>query len=617
MGTATNRNGVIDLFKFISAIIIVLYHTGDIFTTTYSRLSGCGYIAVEFFFVVSGYLLCEKASSKYNLSSNIKSSIFSEDVEMLKRKVVHIFPYILLASITAIIFYSIRDGGFANLTHNLMYDMSDMLGLQMFGFSGFWGTGVSWYLSSLFIVSFLIYPILCRNTELFTKFIGPITALFIYGYICRKEGSINFTNQYYTYVFKGLLRGYADMSIGCIAYELKKTINTDDKMPCAVFLLCELSGYIAVIQYSLMCKYPGSADFIVLFFVFLSISVSFSEKSVLVKIFKGKVFNFLGIFSLSIYLNHFYVRKCLPVFFPTMSRHKMLALYFLLIFILATLNFTLGKIISKYINTASKVIGVCLLFAFTSTLILAGGALSKNYKLHSYFGGYGTETSPYLIDTADDLVLLGRLVNEGESFAYTVFKQTENIDLEGLDWEPIGVLGSGNYFDGLYDGDGHYIANLNVSGEHGDGKKTNGFFGALAGTVRNLGIESGTITGDCVGSIASHATGNHACIINCYNKASITGTVRAGGIADNFTGGTIINCVNLGLVNAPNSNSIVSYNASDVTSVYPDTVFPDSFDGTYTVYSIDGDSTEEILNSGIEALLEDHVIREGDTKLWE
>ena len=88
---------------------------------------------------------------------------------------------------------------------------------------------------------------------------------------------------------------------------------------------------------------------------------------------------------------------------------------------------------------------------------------------------------------------------------------------------------------GTYNGDGHIVTNLNVS--FGG---SNSFFGQLGGTIMNFGIESGQITGACVGSITSHSSNPQALIINCYNRATVCG-VRAGGIADNFCG-TILNC---------------------------------------------------------------------------
>lgn len=162
------------------------------------------------------------------------------------------------------------------------------------------------------------------------------------------------------------------------------------------------------------------------------------------------------------------------------------------------------------------------------------------------FSGDGSKDSPYLIQSVEELCEFRDLVNEGEEFQDCYFYQTGNLDLGGMDWVPIGIYGSGHYFYGVYDGGGHYLENLTIvepidPGENESSSKP-GLFGQLAGIVLNLGIESGEIEGTYCGSIASHAvSGASPYIINCYNKADVKGR-RAGGIADNFSGGTIINC---------------------------------------------------------------------------
>lgn len=159
------------------------------------------------------------------------------------------------------------------------------------------------------------------------------------------------------------------------------------------------------------------------------------------------------------------------------------------------------------------------------------------------FNGSGTEDDPYLIENVEDLKRFRDLVNTGNSFDYKYFKQTSNIDLRFEEnWEPIGTFGTGNYFWGFYDGNGYTISNLVIK----DPDANTGLFGVLAGEVSNLGIESGSIEGNCVGSFAGHGM-NTAVIFNCYNKSDVHGFSRAGGIADNFAG-RIYNTINLGSV---------------------------------------------------------------------
>lgn len=172
------------------------------------------------------------------------------------------------------------------------------------------------------------------------------------------------------------------------------------------------------------------------------------------------------------------------------------------------------------------------------------------------YAGSGTQKDPYQITDAETLLTFAQKVNDGETYEDCWFVQTEDIDLKDAKFPAIGTYGGGNYFYGTYDGNGCTIRHLNICS---DGNT--GFFGVLGGTVMNLGIESGMVSGSCVGAIVSHSCSPKAMVINCYNKAAVTGA-RAGGIADNFNG-TIVNCFSDCKLDAKSNKlgGIVSYTA--------------------------------------------------------
>lgn len=203
-----------------------------------------------------------------------------------------------------------------------------------------------------------------------------------------------------------------------------------------------------------------------------------------------------------------------------------------------------------------------------------------------YFQGSGTEEVPYLITSTEELVKLGEMVNDGKEFRGIYFEQIVDLDLGSDTFTPIGKFHSNQYFYGIYDGAGHTIRNLNIDGHKMDHSNV-ALFGQLGGTVKNLGIESGLIQGFCIGSIASHSVGNEAKIINCYNKATLKASGRAGGIADNFSRGQIINCWNEGSLEAPETGGISSYNASTIYNSYcvQENMVNPYFKGTITLLS--------------------------------
>ena len=228
------------------------------------------------------------------------------------------------------------------------------------------------------------------------------------------------------------------------------------------------------------------------------------------------------------------------------------------------------------------------------------------------WSGSGTQTSPYLITTAQELAGLSAAVNDGTHYKGKYFKLTADIRLNKdtlREWTPIG--GKNCPFRGIFDGNGHTVFGLFIDAPS-DGYL--GLFGALGagGTVMNLGLAGGLIhgggrvallvgsnggliqncytggevyaKGDYVGGIAGYSQG---AIVDCYNTAVITGI----GSSDNFIGGitgynesgVITYCYNVGVVtgrfrlggiagrNGGSGIIINCWNTGDITSTMHET----------------------------------------------
>lgn len=604
------RTGTIDLLKFIFAIIVVLYHSAPFFLDPADKIFKGGFIAVEFYFIVSGYLLAAKAS-KFT-----QGNFLDANLQMLWSKVKHVFPYIFLAGMTSNVLYIYDRFSVNGFLENLLMTSVDTLGLQMFGFKGYIASGVSWYLSALFIVSFLVYPLLCKNRTLFTKYIAPLSVMFIYGYIAHANERLLQPGEWWTFVHNGMLRGYAGIAVGCMAYEFCQWLNVKSTVNQYVVGSVEILGYLVAILFSAFAQGSSLYDFFIIPLLFFSISISFSNKSILGRVFCGKIYNALGIFSLSIYLNHFFVREFLVRVFPEMPGSKMLVCYLLIALCLACVNQYFGNMLAKGKHQFIKYLAVVLV-----TFMLAGlGAQMDSIVMCSRlrgFDGRGTASAPFQVDSKEKLEQIRDMVNDGEDFSGIHFLQTENIDLQNGEWIPIGQFGTKHYFDGIYDGGNHYIENLLITENNPDPSGNVGLFGVLLGTVKNLGIESGSVSGKHIGAIASHSGGDHALILNCYNKADVSATKRAGGICDNFEGGSIVNCANVGKVTAPTCGPIFSYGAECVQSIYPfDAHLPETFKGTYEPVEMQGETVQEILNSGLKQLNEQGSLVQGEAADW-
>jgi len=184
-------------------------------------------------------------------------------------------------------------------------------------------------------------------------------------------------------------------------------------------------------------------------------------------------------------------------------------------------------------------------------------------------GGSGTQDDPWLISTAADLKALTDYINSGNAadcdadadvcggignFHGYYFKQTADIDLQGVEWDPIGYDGEENsYFAGNYDGSNYVIRNAAFDGKDNDSRNCVGIFGwVYQGSVSNLHIEnvafsSSGFESQYVGGLAGVVFDSS--ITNCSVKNStlnsartIRTTTRAGALIASVAGGTIKEC---------------------------------------------------------------------------
>ena len=191
--------------------------------------------------------------------------------------------------------------------------------------------------------------------------------------------------------------------------------------------------------------------------------------------------------------------------------------------------------------------------------------------------GSGTEADPYKIYTADGLKWFRDIVN-GENgqtknlAAWAVLEK--DIDLGNVEWTPIMpnyIVGNG--YSGTFDGGGHTISGLNVTGNFSFA----GLFGVVTGgTIKNLTVAGNvsSIFPQCyAGGIVGYAS--NAVIENCSNHCSVSGGDSSfiGGIAGfNASDAKIIDCYNVGAISsekAPQaSGGIVGVNTGTISNCY-------------------------------------------------
>ena len=166
----------------------------------------------------------------------------------------------------------------------------------------------------------------------------------------------------------------------------------------------------------------------------------------------------------------------------------------------------------------------------------------------------------YTVTSAEGLKNIAELVNEEWKLDINI-TLTNNIDLTGIDWTPIGKDDNKAY-TGTFDGNGKTITGLTVTRSN----RYTGLFGIIKGTVKNVvltevNITSGTFVGGVAGwsfggniencSVSGSVSGSSGSdvggvvgyqqvgsITGCSSSATVKGTERAGGVVGVTNGGT-------------------------------------------------------------------------------
>lgn len=173
--------------------------------------------------------------------------------------------------------------------------------------------------------------------------------------------------------------------------------------------------------------------------------------------------------------------------------------------------------------------------------------------------GSGTETDPYRIGTAEGLKWFRDKVNNAAKTEDSKIcaELTEDIDLSGEAWTPIGI---GNHFysgtppyAGIFDGKGHTIKNLSIDSS----KQYVGLFGYVyGGTIRNLTVSGSVKSIEHTGGIAGGA--ESSTFENCANQCAVQGGTTGGiiGFVSDSEDLTVRDCYNVGRITTTTGNNV-------------------------------------------------------------
>jgi peptidoglycan/LPS O-acetylase OafA/YrhL len=294
------RNGIISLWKFIFAVVIVLFHTKAFYTNNNIPVFKYGYIACEFFFIVSGFYFAKSViNEKYN-----NKIVGKETINFILKKLKVLFPYILITfiidMIIRIIFLKLNLDTIINSIWNLLL-------LREIGIKAPLVLWQLWFITSMLISMLIIYPIFKKYKENYIYIASPLIVLFILGYLSKIKVGLDFSyEEWILFTRSGMFRGFAEINIGMIIYLIHtrlKNINYTNVFNIFITILSHLLLIGVLVATTFISRSPRY-DYVYLLAIVLAILIMVSEKTLDYKLLSNKFNYYLEKISLPMFITH-------------------------------------------------------------------------------------------------------------------------------------------------------------------------------------------------------------------------------------------------------------------------------------------------------------------------
>lgn len=285
------KNPAVEFLRFFISISVVLHH--------FTNYSPGGYLGVDFFFLLSGCFLMKH----YTKDPTANKEPALSAVEYTKNRYFRLLPcYLFAFFLSCILSVFLWDS--RTLESNIMDTFWELLMLEAFGgFTEKLLVGPGWYCSALLIAGFFVYFLLAKFQKTYLYVVAPTSLFLIFGWMFHNVGQLNRWLQYDTFIPTGTLRGFAEMGLGCISYQIYNTLRSKNWGNKVINTILELACF-AYIVYIIFVAGPSTKDFACVFAMAALVVSLFLGKSLWYELLNNQLSYFLGWVSIGIYLNH-------------------------------------------------------------------------------------------------------------------------------------------------------------------------------------------------------------------------------------------------------------------------------------------------------------------------
>ncbi len=310
-----DRFRVLDAFRGIAAILVLIYHMPNLTILTNNQFIKNSGIFVDLFFVLSGFVIYHNYKGK--ISSLLASKSFL--IKRFKRLIpLHVFTLLImllleLSKLFLDSYLPFNKAAFEGNTITSFWTQLFLLNSTPL-FMGFNWNGANWSISAEIIayIIFVILSLIWQKSKWKTIFFSFSIIIFGYLFFFFNYGSFDILADF-NYSF---IRGIVGFQFGIIAYLIRPYIFSFLSNKKAILLnIYEIIGLV-ITAYIVLKLQNVRENFYMLHLAFTTLILVFSfEKGIISKFLKLQIFQKLGLWSYSIYLNHIFVLSIFRMLF--------------------------------------------------------------------------------------------------------------------------------------------------------------------------------------------------------------------------------------------------------------------------------------------------------------
>ena len=346
-----NRFGKISLYKFLFSIMIIVFHVGNVLDYNKFKFNfGSESIAVDFFFVVSGFFFCRKYVN-YKVKNSVGEDSFNYFINRTNRFIKYIIILLIIAIPFSIFCLKFNFTSLINAFYKLLYiPHHTKCGSEIFG--------ITWYIVAMILVESMLFPFLIKYKKEFVYIISPIIIILLGSYLLIRYGHFATPWKMGTILYKGILRSIFEINIGMYLYLISEKISNVKftKLSKILLLLFEIAGYLSIFVLVNLNNAHRRFDVLMLIIISICILISTNKNMYLYNFCNNKLFYFLEKLSLPMYIYQWLIIEIM-VFVLTKFNIHLSYLCFSGITIIISIIFGIVvlKLIELYDNNKEKI----------------------------------------------------------------------------------------------------------------------------------------------------------------------------------------------------------------------------------------------------------------------